>query len=103
MVRSAAWVEDLADQLETRPHQATVTLFNTGRVSPEEDARAERLLDEYPVEVLSLAHDHAITVWTDPKHGDSSAVAVNRLLGVPVTARGAGTMKRLAARLRNLA
>ena len=94
-VRSRTWIGDLVSRLEQVEGNAEVALFDTRREFPEP-------LPWRPITgrltVVAADRRHAIAVNDEPRRSYATPT-LERLLGVAVTSRGAGTMVRLAMRL----
>jgi uncharacterized protein (DUF1697 family) len=95
-VRSRAWLVDLAARLSGVEENAEVAFFDIRRDFPEPfpwRPATGRLT------VVAADRRHAIAV-NDEERRSFATPTLERLLGVPVTSRGAGTILRLAARMR---
>jgi hypothetical protein len=96
MVRARGSIGELARRLEEVEGNAEVAFFDTRREFPEPlpwRPETGRLT------VVVADRRHAIAV-NDEERRSFATPTLERLLGVPVTSRGAGTILRLAARLR---
>jgi uncharacterized protein (DUF1697 family) len=95
-VRSRAWLVDLAARLNEVEGNAEVAFFDLRRDFP-------KPLPWRPatgrLTVVAADRRHAIAV-NDEERRSFATPTLERLLGVPVTSRGAGTVLRLAERLR---
>jgi uncharacterized protein (DUF1697 family) len=91
-VRDAPWVLALAERLRTLEGNAEVAVFDARRDFPQalpwrpEGAR---------VTVVEADRRHALAVDDEPRTSYATPV-LERLLGVPVTSRGAATLLRVA-------
>ena len=95
-VRSRAWLVGLATRLREVEGNAEVAFFDSRRDFPEPLPWRP---DTGRLTVVAADRRHAIAV-NDEERRSFATPTLERLLGVPVTSRGAGTVIRLAERLR---
>jgi hypothetical protein len=94
-VRSRAWLIGLAGVLEGIVGNAEVSLFDVRREFPQ--ALPWRP-DTGRLTVVTADQRHAIAVNDEPRRSFATPT-LERLLGVPITSRGSGTVLRLVQRL----
>ena len=98
IVRPADLVLEVAEQLAALPGTSELAVFDG---APSFPVPLPWTPPSGRLEVVRAAEGHALAV--NSVEGTSSATPeLERLLGVPVTSRGAGTVLRLARRLREL-
>ena len=91
-VRDATWVLGVSERLAAVEGHAEVSLFESRRGFP---AALPWRPDSGRLTVVAADRRHAIAVDDEPRTSDATPV-LERLLGVPVTSRGAETVLRVA-------
>ncbi len=95
LVRPRTWVLELTDRLEPVEGNAEVSFFDVRREFPHPMPWRP---DTGRLTVVAADRRHAIAV-NDEERRSYATPTLERLLGTPVTSRGAGTVRRLADRL----
>jgi len=94
-VRSRAWIGELAQRLEGAADNTEVAFFDARRDFP---APLPWRPERGRITILHVDRQHAVAV-NDVERTSYATPTLERLLGVRVTSRSAGTVLRLAERL----